>query len=243
MFCLLKGNFRRLYTNKIFLGGLLLAFVITAWFTLGKSDIAAAHNLTHSQCMLLAGGAMYGFFSIFFPYFFGVEYQDGVIKNKLIYGYPEGFVYLSCLLTGAGAVITMACFWFLGGILGGAGVCGKLLREGVAFAFSNAAYGSIIILFTVSIKKMAAASVAGIVIFHLSGTFVTAVNMLYFYGDEMGKYVMRWFMNILPMGQWFAAIGYADAFRMGTWMQLSCSGLVILFSLWLGMERLNKRDI
>lgn len=103
----LSANLFRLRKSALFWGLLLVSAAFGALFTLQHvmAQKQAGHNFPLSidffAYPLLLGFGM----AVFIPLFFGAEYSDGTIRNKIALGCPRLSVYLVHLLTGFGAAI------------------------------------------------------------------------------------------------------------------------------------------
>lgn len=101
---LLSAGFSRLWKNKVFWGGVLLMsgffvlVLLSNYREMLKYDepyrIAYTLDTFLSGCFMLIGC----FTAIFTALFFGTEYSDGTIRNKLIVGHSRISVYLSSLV-------------------------------------------------------------------------------------------------------------------------------------------------
>lgn len=112
---LLSANFLRLRKNRLFWG------LLAAMFALGT-----AFTLQHIQYQLQRGTRFYmtidlfvyalllGFgLAVFIPLFFGDEYSDGAMRNKLTAGHPRLSVYLSHLITSVAVALSAAAAYVL----------------------------------------------------------------------------------------------------------------------------------
>lgn len=107
---LLSANLLRLRKSRLFWGLLGVMFALGAAFTLqhfshwlkwGARFYLTIDLLTYA---LLLGFGM----AAFIPLFFGAEYSDGAIRNKLIAGHSRLSIYLSHLITSVVAALCAA---------------------------------------------------------------------------------------------------------------------------------------
>ena len=109
--------------------------------------------------------------AVFLPLFFGMEYSDGTIRNKLAAGHPRLFVYLANLLT---AVLT--AFLFCGAyilftlavgvpLLGAPKRPGLLLTTALLSLLTAAAWCAIYTLINMSLSRKAGAAVCCILLY------------------------------------------------------------------------------
>lgn len=107
---LLSANLLRLKKSGLFWGLLGVMFALGAAFTLqhfshwlkwGARFYLTIDLLTYA---LLLGFGM----AVFIPLFFGAEYSDGAIRNKLVAGHSRLSIYLAHLITGAAAALAAA---------------------------------------------------------------------------------------------------------------------------------------
>lgn len=110
---LLHANFTRLLRDKVFRGELLLLFVAGAWCIIMMYRERVQYGWVHPfDEQLFFYTLLIGcFLSVFCSLFFGVEYSDGTLRNKLIIGHTRGAIYcaglLSCI---AEALLTALAF-------------------------------------------------------------------------------------------------------------------------------------
>ena len=107
---LLSANFLRLRKSMLFWGCLILMLLLGAGFSLycfldrrtyETLGVGYASNLDPVlfRYVLLVGILM----AVFVPLFFGLEYSDGAIRNKLVVGHSRLSIYFANLITGFAA--------------------------------------------------------------------------------------------------------------------------------------------
>ena len=127
MIQILKANLIRLFKNWLYLGGLVVAAVLTYYISRADMELFVLHHINHNECMKLISGAVYAFIAIFVPVFEGTEFSDGTIRNKFIMGHSADEFYLAHLLTSFLMMVVMEAVWFVSGLLAGARVDADLL--------------------------------------------------------------------------------------------------------------------
>lgn len=112
---LLSANLLRLRKSRLFWGLLAVMFALGAAFTLqhfthwlrwGARFYLTIDLFTYA---LLLGFGM----AVFIPLFFGAEYSDGAIRNKLIIGHSHLSIYLSHLITSIVVALSAAAAFVL----------------------------------------------------------------------------------------------------------------------------------
>ncbi len=113
---LLSANLLRLRKSRLFWGLLLLLFGLGVLFTLRRladqvrwSAWGAQGARYYLTVDLFTYALFLGFgMAAFIPLFFGAEYSDGAIRNKLIAGHSRLSIYLSHLITSVVAALCAA---------------------------------------------------------------------------------------------------------------------------------------
>ncbi|MEO1769428.1 ABC transporter permease subunit [Candidatus Enterococcus ferrettii] len=121
MFKLLSANLQRLLLNRLFWFTLLAVVAMEGaiCFQLqrqGPLPLEVALFIFLQTIGILA--------AIFLSLFYGTEYQDGTMRNKLIVGHKRSSIYFANFITGAVAITLL----FLAGLLTGLGL-GLLMYE------------------------------------------------------------------------------------------------------------------
>ncbi len=119
---LLRADFSRLIKNK-FLGLCTSAVFLTAvinilnFYRQTKTVSEITHSALESHYFELL--PMLGIFSaIVISLFFGTEYSDGTMRNKIIVGSTRTNIYLSTFVTSAAVSTAITFAWFIGGLIG-----------------------------------------------------------------------------------------------------------------------------
>ena len=112
---LLSANFLRLKKSKIFWGLLLVLFGLGVLFTLHRVQEQVQWGARFYLTVDLFTYALFlGFgMAAFIPLFFGAEYSDGTIRNKLVIGHSRLSIYLSHLVTSIVVAISAAAAYMV----------------------------------------------------------------------------------------------------------------------------------
>ena len=118
---LLRSNFSRLWRDKLFwlcMGAMLIYAVL---FMLNGCRQAAADMSEYSYSIdnyyfhfALSIGL---FCSVCSSMFFGTEYSDGTIRNKIIVGHTRTDIYLASLITTFAATLLIMSVWLVGALV------------------------------------------------------------------------------------------------------------------------------
>ena len=97
---LLHANFSRLWRDKVFWGEVVLLFVTGVWCIGMMYRERVQYGWVHPfDEQLFFYTLLVGcFLSVFCSLFFGIEYSDGTLRNKLIVGHTRSAIYCSGLL-------------------------------------------------------------------------------------------------------------------------------------------------
>ena len=115
---LLSANLLRLWRNKAFWAsmgaslGMGLFMVVDSWRSAQESGGAWSNSV---DAELFKYAAFIGILAAaLIPLFFGTEYSDGAIRNKLIVGQSRLSVYFANLITGVAACVLCSAAYILG---------------------------------------------------------------------------------------------------------------------------------
>ncbi len=112
MIKLLSANFLRLKKSILFWSCIILMLLLGAGFTLQRywEQVAYAEfgQLSYLDEVLFRHGLLIGIVAaVFVPMFFGMEYSDGAIRNKMVVGHSRLSIYFANLIT---AVVSSLAF-------------------------------------------------------------------------------------------------------------------------------------
>lgn len=112
---LLAADFFRLRKSGLFWGLLLLLFALGVIFTLHRVEEQQKWGARFYLTVDLFTYPLFlGFgMAAFIPLFFGAEYSDGAIRNKLVIGHSRLSIYLSHFITSVIAAISAAASYVL----------------------------------------------------------------------------------------------------------------------------------
>lgn len=118
---LLRSNFSRLWKNKLFwlCMGAMLVYSIVYMLSGCREAIADMSEYQYSLEQYYFHFALsIGFFcTLFSSMFFGTEYSDGTIRNKMIVGHTRADIYMSSLATTFIATLLMMSVWLVGALI------------------------------------------------------------------------------------------------------------------------------
>lgn len=116
---LLRCDLYRLSKNRLLPLCVFLAFVCTAaGVYFNASSVAEGEMLTLEEIHFSYMPLLPALFAVFTSLFFGTEYSDHTMRNKLITGSTRASVYFSSLLTAALCDLLITAAWFAGGLTG-----------------------------------------------------------------------------------------------------------------------------
>ena len=175
---LLKANFARLWKTRSFWVCLILAFVLALGNFLTTYSVKPESVETLGAELLSGGSNIMFFASIFAALFLGTDYSNGTVRNKLIVGHKRYDIYLSNLVTtAAGGLLLTAAAW-LGVLVTGLCLGGKIGMPAGEFAVKMLAYiGAIIAVSAIfTLLGMLIASKSAIITITLVSTFVLIIG-------------------------------------------------------------------
>lgn len=242
---LLRADFRRLYKNIIFIAGCIAAFVITWYYTANGQVFGIQKTVDSNNYMIFISAGIFAFFSVFPGLFQGVEYADGVIKNKIIVGFSQKQIYISQYITLCVAMLIMGICWLAGGLVSGGIMNVNLIKYIIAMLLFNMAYIAIMSMVCMRITKMIIAVGAQIVVFQMCFNATVMISALIEgIENKVALSILRVMVNIIPMGQWISntSIVYKST-SVGFCLQLVLSIAVIIAFLVAGTFGINKRNL
>ncbi len=125
---LLSANFLRLRKNHLFWGTLALSFGFGVFMCVIRFREHLNYHFEVSLNSVFFGFAMVAgvVMAAFIPLFFGTEYSDGAIRNKLIVGHSRVCVYFANLITSFGAAAAFFAAYLLACTVAGIPLIGGL---------------------------------------------------------------------------------------------------------------------
>ena len=214
MFDLYKANVVRMVKNIFFIGGCIIAFIVTFGVT---TSVAILDTGSVEGNMIFVSAAMIVYFTAFVPAFTNAEYSDGVIRNKMVAGKTQIEIYDN--------------------------IPSSILPNTVIlFAVCN--YIATMMLVAFRVRKMVPAFIFTAIIFSLTYNAVLIGNFIIMISTEKMLPFTSMLYNISALGPWFVLSGYSDPeANPGIVVQLIISLAVIVLTTLAGTFRLNKRDI
>lgn len=241
---LLKIGFTRLYKNFYFIGGCVLAFAITYWF-IDTQPIVQLVKYGPNTSAIIVSVAIVFFFSIFSGLFFGSEWGDGTIRNKVMAGHSKMSIYLSQYITLVVSMAIMMIFWFVGALVAGAEVNKEfLLYAGIAFLY-NSAYIAVVQWIVFRSKKLVNAIVIPLGIAYLLLNIMLVGNLIntITYDNPVANGIVNIVYNLNAIGQCFARSGLGDMNLVNTGIQVADSIAIIALATLFGTMGIEKKDI
>lgn len=117
---LLSANIHRLLKNKIFWMCTAAMFCFTVFIMLQAARVDAMYERGRSLDYYYFHTLPYFglFLSVFISLFLGTEYEDGVIRNKIVVGHTRTNIYLANLITCFAGSFVIFMAWAIGGLAG-----------------------------------------------------------------------------------------------------------------------------
>ena len=165
---LLSANFFRLRKVPLFWGMLILNAAFGAAMCVVRFQEHRTYGVWVSLDSVFFGWALFtGFLlSIFMPLFFGAEYSDGAIRNKMASGHGRVSIYLANFLTGFAVALAYSAVYMLASAAVGIPLIGWLTVDTTVILLCvlgavvmTAAYCAIFTLITMLCSRKAAAAV------------------------------------------------------------------------------------
>ena len=245
MINLYKASVVRLFKNIFFLGGLVIALVVSYLFASKTVSMIFLDDKTATDTAKFVSVAMVLFFSMFVPVYLGSEYADGGFRNKVITGYTQTQVYIAnflALLTGS---FVMTLVWLVSSVIGGM----KLSLDVMGFTLMTVIYlgGLISVLVFVGMRSKKASTAAAIAIglLFLSYNAIIFGNVILSFSKEgFALEVKKLLYCVTAFGQWFSSTCfYAPELDPGYLAKFIISLALTGVMLFVGTRGINKRDI
>ncbi|MDC7287014.1 ABC transporter permease [Blautia schinkii] len=118
---LLSADFSRLWKDKIFwlcMGAMLIYSVLYMLNGCRQATIdLTEYNYSIDKYYFHFAISIGIFCSLFSSMFFGTEYSDGTIRNKVVVGHTKTNIYLASLITTITATLLMMLVWLVGALV------------------------------------------------------------------------------------------------------------------------------
>lgn len=242
----LRSYNARLFTNKFFILGNILAFVITAWFTHNGKELNIIHYpKTDFDFSLLAALGIPFNFSVLTPIFLGSEYQGGAIKNKVIQARSRKDIYFSSLISLFTALLIITFAWLAGALFGARSIpsMGYIALSTIKLLAYNLANLSFLVMLSMNMSKVKVCSAIEITWFQFGAFISLALHALMSVAPKSVFAVFKLILNILPYGQWFCSTVLADESACYALpVQLILSAVMFTVMTVTGIKLLQKKD-
>lgn len=243
----LRAYCSRLFGNVFFIGGNVLAFMITFFVTLkGRGEIPLHSINSDFDCAMLASLGIPAFFSLFTAIFLGSEYSGGAIRNKLICGRTRKQIYIASYITMAMAVTIMTAVWALAAVIAAKELpsAGYVTVCIVKVLFYNLANIAFLVLVSLNVANGGWVTVIEFMSFQAGTTAVFFMQALMCYVSSAVCGIIRYGINMIPYGQWLSLSVLAEEnIMLSTPAQLIISVTVMAVMSIAGMIMLEKKDI
>lgn len=142
---LLSAGFSRLWKSKVFWLGIILMLGIGVCLILDRYYLSLLGYEVSVNSMLFAGAMLVSVFApVFCSLFFGTEFSDGTIRNKLIVGHRRHTIYFSTLILSTGATSLMCLAYTAVAVILGIPLLGY--KPVGAPALAGLIFGSILVI-------------------------------------------------------------------------------------------------
>lgn len=172
---LLSAGFMRLWKSRVFWTLVAGMFLWSLFMVYGNHMECIAKGETDDTLTnfffgygVIIGGAV----SIFASLFFGTDYSDGTIRNKIIIGHSRKSIYMSNLIISVAAGVVMTAAWILAMLAVGVPVCGwngfdavqVLVYLAVSF-FMIVAFAAVFTAFSILLSNRSVAVIVSFLVF------------------------------------------------------------------------------
>lgn len=206
----LSANLRRLSINALFYICAAVVFFGTLLLTANGSLLFFGSDVSAETLINLAAIFPAGLNTIFISFFIGRDYSDKTIRNKITVGHSKNEIYAAYFITIAISTLIWILLWLSGGVIG-AVISGKeietasLLLDGAVVLLYNLSFASVLTAFCMITPSRALSVVIHTQIPPIIMTFVMVNGSNLEIAKEFTakEHIMKFFINAVPMGQWF----------------------------------------
>lgn len=189
MIKLLSANFLRLRKSVLFWGCLILMLLLGAGFSLQQVWEQAAYaqfgQLSYLDEVLFRHGLLIGIvMAVFVPLFFGTEYSDGALRNKMVVGHSRLSIYFANLITAVAASFTFCAAYILAvlalgvpllnGIRLAAAQCALFMLGTLALAAAFSALYTFVAMLCARKAASAVACILGVFLLLFAGIYINS---------------------------------------------------------------------
>jgi len=244
---LFRAYSARMFRHKFFIGGTILAFIITYYIT---ANGVTMHHFgmyeTDFDYSLTVSLGIPAFFALFTPFFLGTEYSDGTIRNKLAAGKTRAEIYAASFLTMTAALAVMTAAWLAGALIGANTLPDiSFVATSTARLLSyNLANLAFLVMLSMSFANQRASIVIQFCLFQFGSFFALAIQGFMTIAEGTRFKVLRFMLNFFPFGQWLMSSLIGDGeLMMSTGTMMGFSVFILIASTALGLSILQKKDI
>ena len=239
-----KSNMRRFFKNIVFIGGCILAFIITFCITSNVFSLPIYEFFKAEKMALFLGIAMIIFATIYVPLFTSTEYRDGVIRNKIVAGFTNSEVFFGHLFAHMTGAAIMMIIYFAGAVIGGARFNLTQITGLVIFLFALWAYISFLMLVAFRIKNIIAVVIVAFAVLNLNWYFMLMGNAFLYYTEGTARFLVSLVYNVFVVGQLFTHTGFCDEYaNPGNLYQILVSLVIFGLMVLVSNLGLNKRQL
>lgn len=242
MKALIKAEIIRLYKNKLFVGGNILAFLITVGFCRYFNMVRPSQSGIQNFYANFVSLGIMAFSSLFTALFIGEQYMGGVIRNRIIAGHKQTAIYMSGMVAIFIGVLTTTGCWFAGCLVAGYHFEAYTLKYVLVLLFAAIAYAGILTAVAMRVKNTVMGCGITMGIFFVSYVAATGVHAAYVWAEEGTCMVWKVLLDIMPMGQWFAIFA-RDGAELPLIVMLLISSILAGLAYLAGTMGLNKREL
>ncbi len=240
-----KANLNRLFKNKFFIAGCILAAAITVFFIHNAETVLDVHFRSEQYAHELISIGVIAFISIFAPVFQSAEYSNGTIRNKVAMGITQSQIYTAHFLTMVVASIVIVLCWIIGGVIAGISISSWLITYSIRLIFSMIAYSSFMTFIGMRFRKVVTSATMGILAFQ--GAFMSVIIIFMLISQTFGTtkgIILDYIGNSLAMGRWFANSQLCDpALNLSIIASIILSLVMTAIYYMIGTFKINKRDL
>ncbi len=240
----INAGLKRLFGSFWYILGLVIALLVTLWFTKNGRHVSVFRMENDNEAMYFVCCAIFAFFSLFTPLFINTEYEDGVIRNKVIAGHKQSEIYIVQLFVQLVAVFVMQLCWIAGGLLGGARIDSALLVSMIVVMFAQFGYVAFLTFIGMKLRKRLYSSVLGVLACYALISTMLIGNYIVSISEGIMFMIFNFIYHLSPIGQWFlySYVG-SDTLWLPLFVEILISLVELCFWTLVGMIGINKREL
>lgn len=242
MKALIKAEMIRLYKNKLFIIGNILAFLITVGFCKYFNTVRPTQSGINNFYANSVSLGIMAFSSLFTALFIGEQYMGGAIRNKIIAGHKQKEIFIALMIAIFAGVVTTTICWFAGCLVAGYKLEVYTIKCILVILFASIAYAGILTAVSMRVKNVGIASGITIGLFFVSFNAAVFVHAAYVWAESSTSMLWKVLLDMMPFGQWFAIFA-RDGSDLPLAVMLLISLGTIVLSYLIGTIGLNKREL